>query len=64
MCCCVAAGTIIVFLCHCRNYHVLLCRCRNYHVFYYLMVGSSEEQKERLGITKPDDFHYLNQVVT
>ena len=31
-------------------------------MFYYLLVGSSDELKETLGITKPDDFRYLSQV--
>ncbi|CAH1796283.1 unnamed protein product [Owenia fusiformis] len=34
---------------------------RNYHVFYYLLAGASESEKETLSLTKPEDYHYLNQ---
>ncbi|KAH9424357.1 Unconventional myosin-IXb [Dermatophagoides pteronyssinus] len=34
---------------------------RNYHVFYYLLDGLSTEDKEKLYLTKPQDYFYLNQ---
>lgn len=38
--------------------------CRNYHVFYYLLAGTSPEEKEELHLTKPEEYCYLNQVST
>jgi myosin-6 len=32
---------------------------RNYHVFYMMCAGAPADLRARLGITKPDDFHYL-----
>lgn len=32
---------------------------RNYHVFYMMCAGAPPELRSKLGITKPDDFHYL-----
>nr|XP_050849479.1 myosin heavy chain 95F isoform X2 [Vespula vulgaris]XP_050849481.1 myosin heavy chain 95F isoform X2 [Vespula vulgaris]XP_050849482.1 myosin heavy chain 95F isoform X2 [Vespula vulgaris] len=32
---------------------------RNYHVFYMMCAGAPPELRLKLGITKPDDFHYL-----
>lgn len=34
---------------------------RNYHVFYQLTKGTSAQEKEWLGMAKPDCFFYLNQ---
>lgn len=34
---------------------------RNYHIFYQLICGSTPEEKEALGLTSTEDFHYLNQ---
>lgn len=34
---------------------------RNYHCFYELIVGSSPSERERRGLTSPQDFHYLSQ---
>lgn len=34
---------------------------RNYHIFYQLCAGASESEKEELGLTSVEDFHYLNQ---
>ena len=36
--------------------------CRNYHVFYYLLAGASEQERESLNLSQPQDFFYLNQV--
>lgn len=38
--------------------------CRNYHVFYYLLAGTSPEEKGELHLTKPEEYCYLNQVST
>ena len=35
---------------------------RNYHVFYYLLAGMSHEEKDMLGLTKPEDYMYLSKV--
>ncbi|XP_026672649.1 myosin heavy chain 95F isoform X5 [Ceratina calcarata] len=32
---------------------------RNYHVFYMMCAGAPAELRAKLGIGKPDDFHYL-----
>ncbi|XP_008557651.1 myosin heavy chain 95F isoform X2 [Microplitis demolitor] len=32
---------------------------RNYHIFYMMCAGAPTELRSKLGITKPDDFHYL-----
>ncbi|XP_078472873.1 unconventional myosin-VIIa isoform X2 [Lampetra planeri] len=32
---------------------------RNYHIFYCLLLGSSDEQKKRLGLGKPADYAFL-----
>ncbi|KAG7207380.1 hypothetical protein KM043_009038 [Ampulex compressa] len=37
---------------------------RNYHVFYMMCAGAPVELREKLGITKPDDFHYLKSGCT
>ncbi|XP_051165519.1 myosin heavy chain 95F isoform X1 [Leptopilina boulardi] len=37
---------------------------RNYHVFYMMCAGTSPELRAKLGITKPDDFHYLRNGCT
>ncbi|XP_066580996.1 myosin heavy chain 95F isoform X2 [Prorops nasuta] len=37
---------------------------RNYHVFYMLCAGAPAELRSKLGITKPDDFHYLRNGCT
>lgn len=34
---------------------------RNYHIFYQLLAGSSEQEKEALGLTNVGDFNYINQ---
>ncbi|GAM17155.1 hypothetical protein SAMD00019534_003300 [Acytostelium subglobosum LB1] len=34
---------------------------RNYHIFYQLLVGASDEMRERLFLGSPQDYHYLNQ---
>ncbi|GMT32791.1 hypothetical protein PFISCL1PPCAC_24088, partial [Pristionchus fissidentatus] len=34
---------------------------RNYHIFYCLLAGLSEVEKSSMGLTKPEDFYYLNQ---
>ncbi|KAK3567179.1 hypothetical protein QTP86_011772 [Hemibagrus guttatus] len=36
-------------------------RERNYHVFYYLLVGSSQEEKEEFKLLEPENYHYLKQ---
>ena len=33
-------------------------------MFYYLLAGASPEDKEELHLTKPEEYHYLNQVST
>ncbi|XP_062276509.1 unconventional myosin-IXAb-like [Scomber scombrus] len=35
---------------------------RNYHVFYYLLAGSSEEERKSFHLLKPEEYHYLNQM--
>lgn len=34
---------------------------RNYHIFYQIIRGLSDEEKERLMLSEPESFHYLNQ---
>lgn len=34
---------------------------RNYHVFYYMLAGSTPEEKEALHLSKPSAYFYLNQ---
>ncbi|XP_032824761.2 unconventional myosin-IXb-like isoform X2 [Petromyzon marinus] len=34
---------------------------RNYHVFYYLLEGTTEEEKELLHLLPPPHYNYLNQ---
>lgn len=34
---------------------------RNFHVFYQLLRGLPDSQCARYGLTKPQDFHYMNQ---
>uniref|UniRef100_A0A8C1PE70 Myosin IXAa n=1 Tax=Cyprinus carpio TaxID=7962 RepID=A0A8C1PE70_CYPCA len=34
---------------------------RNYHVFYYLLAGSSENERTVFHLKKPEEYHYLNQ---
>uniref|UniRef100_A0A7N8WXF8 Unconventional myosin-IXAa-like n=1 Tax=Mastacembelus armatus TaxID=205130 RepID=A0A7N8WXF8_9TELE len=36
---------------------------RNYHVFYYLLAGASEEERKSFHLLKPEEYHYLNQVL-
>ncbi|XP_058250213.1 unconventional myosin-IXb-like isoform X2 [Hemibagrus wyckioides] len=36
-------------------------RERNYHVFYYLLVGSSQEEKEEFKLLEPENYYYLKQ---
>lgn len=36
---------------------------RNYHVFYYLLAGANEEERAALQLKKPQEYHYLNQVL-
>uniref|UniRef100_A0AAX7TS15 Myosin IXA n=1 Tax=Astatotilapia calliptera TaxID=8154 RepID=A0AAX7TS15_ASTCA len=36
---------------------------RNYHVFYYLLAGASEEERKAFHLLKPEEYHYLNQVL-
>lgn len=35
---------------------------RNYHVFYYLLAGTSEEERKAFHLKKPEEYHYLSQV--
>ncbi|XP_062869423.1 unconventional myosin-IXAa [Trichomycterus rosablanca] len=35
---------------------------RNYHVFYYLLAGSSEEERTAFHLCKPEEYHYLSQM--
>ncbi|XP_072242418.1 unconventional myosin-IXAa-like isoform X4 [Leuresthes tenuis] len=35
---------------------------RNYHVFYYLLAGSSEEERTAFHLLRPEEYHYLNQM--
>ncbi|XP_076011513.1 unconventional myosin-IXAa isoform X2 [Genypterus blacodes] len=35
---------------------------RNYHVFYYLLAGSSEEERTAFHLKKPEEYHYLSQM--
>uniref|UniRef100_M4A854 Myosin IXA n=1 Tax=Xiphophorus maculatus TaxID=8083 RepID=M4A854_XIPMA len=35
---------------------------RNYHVFYYLLAGSSEEERKAFHLKKPEEYHYLSQM--
>jgi len=37
--------------------------CRNYHVFYYLLIGASEEERDEFKLLRPEDYHYLEQVL-
>ncbi|XP_066902835.1 myosin heavy chain 95F isoform X1 [Halyomorpha halys] len=37
---------------------------RNYHVFYLLCAGANEKIRQKLYLTKPDDFHYLKNGCT
>ena len=37
---------------------------RNYHVFYYLLEGSSTQEKKELHLQPPETYRYLNQVST
>lgn len=37
---------------------------RNYHVFYMMCAGAPSELRVKLGITRPDDFHYLRNGCT
>lgn len=34
---------------------------RNYHIFYQMVKGMSDSQKEELGLSSAEDFHYLSQ---
>uniref|UniRef100_A0A8D3EG57 Myosin IXA n=1 Tax=Scophthalmus maximus TaxID=52904 RepID=A0A8D3EG57_SCOMX len=35
---------------------------RNYHVFYYLLAGSSEDERAAFHLKKPEEYHYLSQM--
>lgn len=35
---------------------------RNYHVFYEMLHGLSSTEREKYGLTRPEDYFYLNQV--
>ncbi|XP_042346929.1 unconventional myosin-IXAa isoform X2 [Plectropomus leopardus] len=35
---------------------------RNYHVFYYLLAGTSEEERKAFHLMKPEEYHYLSQM--
>ena len=35
---------------------------RNYHVFYQLLQGLPPEERDAYGLTKVEDYQYLNQV--
>ncbi|XP_052457119.1 unconventional myosin-IXAa isoform X1 [Carassius gibelio] len=35
---------------------------RNYHVFYYLLAGSSENERTAFHLKEPEEYHYLNQM--
>ena len=37
---------------------------RNYHVFYMMCAGAPPALRTKLGITKPDDYHYLKNGCT
>lgn len=37
---------------------------RNYHVFYQLIAGADQELADKLGLTTPDQFKYLNRGCT
>ncbi|KAL0131777.1 hypothetical protein PUN28_002966 [Cardiocondyla obscurior] len=37
---------------------------RNYHVFYMMCAGAPADLRAKLGITRPDDFHYLRNGCT
>ncbi|XP_061063663.1 unconventional myosin-VI isoform X3 [Eubalaena glacialis] len=37
---------------------------RNYHIFYRLCAGASEDTRERLHLSSPDNFRYLNRGCT
>uniref|UniRef100_A0A5K3EY26 Myosin motor domain-containing protein n=1 Tax=Mesocestoides corti TaxID=53468 RepID=A0A5K3EY26_MESCO len=37
---------------------------RNFHFFYQLLAGASTEQREKFGLTTPDDFLYLSRGCT
>lgn len=34
---------------------------RNYHIFYRMLVGMREEEKQKLLLTRAEDYHYLTQ---
>lgn len=36
---------------------------RNYHVFYELLEGFDAEEKRKYGLTTPEKYFYLNQVI-
>ena len=36
---------------------------RNYHIFYRMLRGLPRDQLKALGLTKPDDYYYLTQVL-
>ncbi|KAJ8946394.1 hypothetical protein NQ318_011800, partial [Aromia moschata] len=37
---------------------------RSYHIFYMLMAGAPDGLRQKLGLTKPDDFNYLKSGCT
>ncbi|XP_065176909.1 unconventional myosin-IXa-like [Sycon ciliatum] len=36
---------------------------RNYHIFYFILAGARQQLKDRLRLTKPEDYNYLNHTV-
>ncbi|XP_013421623.1 unconventional myosin-VI [Lingula anatina] len=37
---------------------------RNYHIFYRLCAGAPEDTRKKLGLTSPDNFHYIGRGCT
>jgi myosin-15 len=36
---------------------------RNYHIFYEMLVGLSDDQKQKYGLLDASKYFYLNQVI-
>ncbi|KAL0491036.1 myosin I heavy chain [Acrasis kona] len=34
---------------------------RNFHIFYQLLVGATQREKDEFGLTRPEDYAYLNK---